>query len=147
LLPGRDDPSCIGRRQRLGQRFRLSRRAQGGSAGSIGQPAAFEKPQERADARQPAPKRARPRPACTAEGQKAAQIGRAQGADIGYCRRAAAVTGQELQELTAVAFIGIDGQRRKPPLLGQHLQPCKPRRLEVGSGRDEEFLHWQRASD
>jgi hypothetical protein len=59
--------------------------------------------------------------------------------------------GQELQELSAVAFIGLDRQRRQAALAGKHGQPGLARRMEVRCGGDEKFLgwlwHWQPLSD
>jgi hypothetical protein len=75
---------------------------------------------------------ARPRPNVRAR----AQVG-----DVGNARRAAAMSGQKMQELARVALIGLDGLRREPALMRQRLQPGLARRLEVGFRRDEEFLH------
>jgi hypothetical protein len=57
------------------------------------------------------------------------------------------MAGQELQELARVALIGLHRFRRQPPLVRQHLQPALPRRVEIGFGGYEEFLHWQPGSD
>lgn len=55
--------------------------------------------------------------------------------------RAAAMAGQELQELARIAFIGLDGFGREPALARKHRQPGLSRGLQVGSGGDQEFLH------
>ena len=78
-------------------------------------------------------------------GKEAAQIGRAQGGDVGKARRAAIVAGQELQELPGITLIRLDGFGRQPAFPRQRGQPGLPRLLQVRFCGDKEFLHWQPA--
>ena len=61
LLAGRNDAPGIAGGQRLGQRFRLFRRAQGGRARRIGKPAPLEIAQQRAHPGEPASRACAPR--------------------------------------------------------------------------------------
>ena len=110
----RDDLFGVAAGQWFWQRFRLARRAQRCGASCVGEPTPFEKTQQRADAGQPAAKRAGAGAGVAAGGEKAAQIGRAQIGDVGNAGRAAAMAGEEMQELARVALIGLDGLGRQP---------------------------------
>jgi len=59
----------------------------------------------------------------SARGEEGAEISWGQGREIGETRRAAAVLGQEIEELYEIAAIGCDRVRRSPAL---GLQPTLP---------------------
>ena len=147
LFAGRNHAPRIRRGQRLGQRFRLFRRAQCHRARRIHQPAPFQETQQRAHTGQPAPQSAGAGAFIAAQGEETTKIGRAQRRDIGDARRTAAMAGQKLQELAGVALLGFHRQRRQPALAGQCLQAAFASGLEVRFGGDEEFLHWQNRPD
>ena len=119
----------------------------GAARASAAAPAALTRPRrsrKRSSERMPA----RPRPSVRAPAPSLRRAARKprrsagrRSAMSGDAGRAAAMAGEEMQELARVALIGLDGQRRQPALARQHLQPAFARRLEVGLGRDEEFLH------
>src|SRR5690606_8406589 len=106
-----------------------------------GEATLFQKAQQRADAGEPTAERTRACAVIAPPCQERAQIRRPKCRDVGKAGRAAAMAGQELQELARVALVGLDGERRRPSLAGERSEPVGAGRGEVGPGGNEEFLH------
>src|SRR5690606_8649546 len=87
------------------QRFRCARGSERCRTGRIGEPAALQEAQQRADAGETAAERLGTGTLCPSCGEEGAQIGRSEFGDVGKAWRAAAMACHELQELPAVALI------------------------------------------
>ncbi len=75
-----------------------------------------------------------------AGGEEGAQIGGAQGVDVGDFRRTCQMSGQKRQKLARIAFIGIERVSRKPAFARQALQPFAAFFGQIGCGDNQQFV-------
>ncbi len=57
------------------------------------------------------------------------------------------MAGEKLQELPRVALIGLDGQRRKPPLMRKCIEPDLPLGHQLFVGNDQDLVQGRLSGD
>src|SRR6185437_4918227 len=126
--PGVDDG------QRLRHRFRQLRRAHRGKRGVAHQAAAIEEPEEAAQHRERARRRAALQLFRGALREVCPEIRRGQRGKLGKARHLAAMLAEEIEELGEIEAVAGEGVRRDTPLGGKPILPLRDGGGEIGRG-------------